>query len=113
MKNWTGIVVVLLIFTACNKVEVGDKRLKNSEKTIRFQRVDLFGKDTKVNNFYAENEMICVWKDSANRSELISAVIDSRFDGVLPETYPLGTLIFAHQHYERLKISQLKNADLR
>jgi len=113
MKNWTGIVVVLLIFTACNKVEVPNKRLKNAEKIIRFESIDLFGETRKLNDFYAENKMVVVWKDSANRSELISAVIDSRFDGVLPETYPLGTLIFAHQHYERLKISQLKNADLR
>jgi len=113
MINWKKIVVIVLIFTACNKVEVGGKRLKNSEKTIRFERVELFGKDTKVNNFYAENEMICVWKDSANRSELISAVIDSRFDGVLPEAYPLGSLIFTHQQYERLKMSELKKADIR
>lgn len=113
MKNWTGIVVVLLIFTACNKVEIPNKQLKNAEKIIRFESIDLFRETRKLNDFYAENKMIVVWKDSTNRSELISAIIDSRFDGVLPETYPLGTLINFHQHYERLKLNQLKNADLR
>src|SRR5690554_3823558 len=110
--NWKKIVVVVLIFTACNEKEP-KVEWKNSEKEIRMDKIDLFGSANGVASFYAQNQFRAVWSDSVNRSELISAIIDSRFDGVLPETYPLGSLIFAHQQYQRLKISELKKADIR
>lgn len=112
VMNWKKIVVVILIFTACNKEEP-KVEWKNSEKKVRIDKIDLFGSANGVEAFYAQNQFKAVWNDSVNRSELISAVIDSRFDGVLPETYPLGSLIFAHQQYQRLKISELKKADIR
>lgn len=110
--NWKKIVVIVLIFTACNEQEP-KVEWKNSEKEIRMDKIDLFGSANGVASFYAQNQFRAVWNDSVNRSELISAIIDSRFDGVLPETYPLGSLIFAHQQYQRLKISELKKADIR
>lgn len=113
MKSWGKVVCVLLILIACDRPELPVERPRNSEKIIRVHQVDLFGKKPEVREVYVNNEMSTIWKDSANRSELISAIIDSRWDGVLPEKYPLGELVFAHQHYEDLRTFELIQADLK
>src|SRR5690554_7569758 len=100
--NWKKIVVIVLIFTACNEKEP-KVEWKNSEKEIRMDKIDLFGSANGVASFYAQNQFKAVWNDSVNRSELISAIIDSRFDGVLPETYPLGSLIRSEEHTSELQ----------
>lgn len=112
MKNWGKIVFVLLVLIGCNRAVLPIERLKNAEKNIRMQQVDLFGQNKDVQNFYIKNKRIVVWKDSLHRAELISAIIDSQYDGVLLENYPLGKLIFAHQHYEQLRTFELIRADL-
>src|SRR5690554_6222677 len=113
MKSWGKVVCLLLILIACDRSELPVERPRNSEKIVRVHQVDLFGKKPEVQEVYINNEMRTIWKDSANRSELISAIIDSRWDGVLPEKYPLGELVFAHQHYENLRTFELIQADLK
>ena len=76
------------------------------EKTL------LFGVNERVVNFYTNNHFETVWKDSVNRNDLISAIIDSQYDGVLPENYPLQKLINGHWNYNRLNLSQLKKIDI-
>lgn len=109
--NWKKIIVSVLCFTACTTNEL-KKVPTNAEKVFKIENILFFGKNNHTFDFYANNNFKTVWQDSTNRSQLISAIIDSRYDGVLPEKYPLTKLIKAHRHYNTLTIEQLKNADL-
>lgn len=109
--DWKKIVVGVLLFSACTKPEI-KVYLKNAEKTFRIEKQLLFGEKSNVVDFYTKNDFMTVWQDSLNRSELISAIIDSRYDGVLPEKYPLRKLMKAHKYYESLNAAALKKADL-
>ncbi len=111
MNNWKKIIVSVLCFTACTTNEI-KKVPTNTEKIFKIENLLFFGKAIHTYNFYANNNFKTVWQDSTNRSQLISAVIDSRFDGVLPEKYPISKLLKAHRNYNYLTIEQLKNADL-
>lgn len=109
--NWKKIIVGALLFSACSKPEKV-LHVRNSEKVLRIEKQLFFGKKESVSAFYEKNGFMTVWRDSLNRSELISAIIDSRYDGVLPEKYPLKRLIGMHNRYEKLSIAELKKADL-
>ncbi|HUH25726.1 MAG TPA: L,D-transpeptidase family protein [Flavobacterium sp.] len=109
--NWKKVVALLLVLSACNKPEP-KAYISNSEKVFRIDKSQLFGTKQNVVTFYEENHFTTVWQDSTNRSELISAIIDSRYDGVLPEKYALGKLIYAHQHYNDLRTDELTKSDL-
>lgn len=85
--NIRKIIVGALIFSACTSDNY-NQNLSNAEKTLRVEKIILFGKDEKVVQFYTNNDFKTIWQDSLNRNELISAIIDSRFDGVLPENIP-------------------------
>jgi len=110
--NWKKIVVGLLLFSACSKPEAVKVSLSNAEKKFLIEKPLLFGKNEQITTFYTNNDFETVWQDSLNRSELISAIIDSRYDGVLPESYPLAKLIKAHWNYQNLSIAELKKADI-
>src|SRR5690606_36064863 len=62
--------------------------------------------------FYTDNNFETTWQDSLSRNQLISAIIDSRYDGVLPEKYPLKKLIAAHFNYNALSVAELQKADV-
>lgn len=109
--NIRKIIVGALIFSACTN-DSSNQNLSNAEKTLRVEKIILFGKDEKVVQFYTNNDFKTIWQDSLNRNELISAIIDSRFDGVLPEKYPLKKLISAHFNYNVLSVAELKKADI-
>ena len=109
--NIRKIIVGALIFSACTSDNY-NQNLSNAEKTLRVEKIILFGKDEKVVQFYTNNDFKTIWQDSLNRNELISAIIDSRFDGVLPEKYPLKKLISAHFSYNVLSVAELKKADI-
>ncbi len=109
--NIKKIIVGALFFSACTNSD-SITMLTNAEKTIRIEKMLFFGKDEDVVNFYDSNNFETIWQDSLSRNELISAIIDSRYDGVLPEKYPLKKLIKAHQRYNELSIAELKKADL-
>lgn len=110
--NWKKIVVGLLLFSACSEPETVKVSLSNAEKKFLIEKPLLFGKNEQITTFYANNDFETVWQDSLNRNELISAIIDSRYDGVLPESYPLAKLIKAHWDYQNLSIPELKKADI-
>lgn len=110
--NWKKIVVGLLLFSACSKPETVKVSLSNAEKKFLIEKPLLFGKNERITTFYTNNDFETVWQDSLIRSELISAIIDSRYDGVLPESYPLAKLIKVHWNYQNLSISELKKADI-
>src|SRR5690606_29670519 len=110
--NWKKIVVGLLLFCACSEPETVKVSLSNAEKKFLIEKPLLFGKNEQITTFYANNDFETVWQDSLNRNELISAIIDSRYDGVLPESYPLAKLIKAHWDYQNLSIPELKKADI-
>lgn len=110
--NWKKIVVGLLLFSACSEPETVKVSLSNAEKKFLIEKPLLFGKNEQITTFYANNDFETVWQDSLNRNELISAIIDSRYDGVLPESYPLTKLIKAHWDYQNLSIPELKKADI-
>ncbi|SEH71202.1 L,D-transpeptidase catalytic domain [Paenimyroides aquimaris] len=110
--NWKKIVVGLLLFSACSEPETVRVSLSNAEKKFLIEKPLLFGKNEQITTFYANNDFETVWQDSLNRNELISAIIDSRYDGVLPESYPLAKLIKAHWDYKNLSIPELKKADI-
>lgn len=110
--NWKRIVVGLLLFSACSEPETVKVSLSNAEKKFLIEKPLLFGKNEQITTFYANNDFETVWQDSLNRNELISAIIDSRYDGVLPESYPLAKLIKAHWDYQNLSIPELKKADI-
>lgn len=110
--NWKKIVVGLLLFSACSEPETVKVSLSNAEKKFLIEKPLLFGKNEQITTFYANTDFETVWQDSLNRNELISAIIDSRYDGVLPESYPLAKLIKAHWDYQNLSIPELKKADI-
>lgn len=109
--NIKKIIVGALFFSACtnNHSNLG---LSNAEKIFRIEKTMLFGKNENVVKFYTDNNFETIWQDSLNRNQLISAIIDSRYDAVLPEKYPLKKLIKAHQHYNELSVVELQKADI-
>ncbi|WCM42119.1 L,D-transpeptidase family protein [Flavobacterium sp. CBA20B-1] len=109
--NWKKIIIGALVFSACttNQNNLG---LTNAEKTYKIEKTLFFGKDNNMVDFYTKNDFETIWKDSINRSQLISAIIDSRYDAVLPEKYPLAQLIKAHNNYNNLSIAEVKKADI-
>lgn len=109
--NIKKIIVGALFFSACtnNHSNLG---LSNEEKIFRIEKTMLFGKNENVVKFYTDNDFETIWQDSLSRNELISAIIDSRYDAVLPEKYPLKKLIKAHQHYNELSIVELQKTDI-
>ncbi len=109
--NIRKIIVGALIFSACTSNN-SNKNLSNAEKTVRVEKIMLFGKDENVVQFYTDNNFETIWQDSLSRNQLISAIIDSRYDGVLPEKYPLKKLIAAHFNYNVLSIAELQKADV-
>ena len=109
--NIRKIIVGALIFSACTSNN-SNKNLSNAEKTVRVEKIMLFGKDENVVQFYTDNNFETTWQDSLSRNQLISAIIDSRYDGVLPEKYPLKKLISAHFNYNVLSIAELQKADV-
>ena len=109
--NIRKIIVGALIFSACTSNN-SNKNLSNAEKTIRVEKIMLFGKDENVVQFYTNNNFETTWQDSLSRNQLISAIIDSRYDGVLPEKYPLKKLIAAHFNYNVLSVAELQKADV-
>ena len=80
--KWIIIVVGALLVTACNKTEK-TILLSNEEKNIRIESVLLFGESENIVSYYRNNDFFTVWRDSTNRKDLISALIDSQYDGVL------------------------------
>ena len=86
--KWIIIVVGALLVTACNKTEK-TILLSNEEKNIRIESVLLFGESENIVNYYRNNDFFTVWRDSTNRKDLISVLIDSQYDGVLLDKYPL------------------------
>lgn len=109
--NLKKIIVGALIFSACTS-DRSTQNITNAEKNLRIEKIMLFGQNEMVEKFYSNNNFSTVWQDSVNRNELISAIIDSRFDGVLPEKYPLRSLIKSHQNYAYLNVEQLKKTDV-
>ncbi len=109
--NIRKIIVGALIFSACTSNN-SKQNLSNAEKTVRVEKIMLFGKDENVVKFYTDNNFETIWQDSLNRNDLISAIIDSRYDAVLPEKYPLKKLISAHYNYNVLSIAELQKADV-
>lgn len=110
--SWKKIAVAtLVLFAACNKPEPTVYK-SNTEKDFRIEKTLLFGVNEDVLAFYEDKQFAVVWKDRLNRSALISAIIDSQYDGVLAEKYPLKELISAHFSYEMLNATQVKKADL-
>lgn len=108
---WKKIIVGALLFSACTKEKIVVP-VSNAEKNVVIEKTLLFGVNERVVNFYTNNHFETVWKDSVNRNDLISAIIDSQYDGVLPENYPLQKLINGHWNYNRLNLSQLKKIDI-
>ena len=109
--NIRKIIVGALIFSACTHNN-SYRNVSNAEKTLRLEKSILFGKNESVVKYYTNNNFETIWQDSLNRHDLISAIIDSRYDGVLPEKYPLKKLISAHFKYNSLSIAELKKADI-
>lgn len=109
--NIRKIIVGALIFSACTSNN-SNKNLSNAEKTVRVEKIMLFGKEENVVQFYTDNNFETTWQDSLSRNQLISAIIDSRYDGVLPEKYPLKKLIAAHFNYNVLSVAELQKADV-
>lgn len=109
--NWKKIVCIFLIATACQREET-TVILENNEKDIRIDKSELIWAKSAIRDFYQKHDFKTVWRDSVNRSELISAILDSRYDGVLPEKYPVRALIKAHHNYGLLTQHQLKTTDI-
>ena len=109
--KWIIIVVGALLVTACNKTEK-TILLSNEEKNIRIESVLLFGESENIVNYYRNNDFFTVWRDSTNRKDLISALIDSQYDGVLLDKYPLKKLLKYHVNYAFLSNQELKKGDI-
>lgn len=110
--NWKKVVAILLVLSACNNKPEPKVYLSNSEKVFRINKQQLFGAKQNILEFYEINQFTTVWQDSTNRSDLISAIIDSQYDGVLPEKYPLGKLMYSHQHYNELNPGEIAKTDI-
>ena len=108
---WRKIFAGALLFIACDKEEVV-KTISNEEKNIVIEKIVLFGSSEQVTDYYANHNFETIWRTEINRSDLISAIIDSQYDGVLLDDYPLQELIQAHWNYSGLSIAQLKKIDV-
>ena len=109
--NWIKIVVGVLLLSACNRNET-NRHLTNAQKKFRIEKDFLFGKTKNTVNIYIQNNYETIWQDSLSRSALITAILDSRYDAVLPEKYPLKKLIKAHNNYQWLTAAEVKKADI-
>lgn len=109
--RWILIVVWALFITACNKTE-NTTFLENEKKNVRIDRILLFGEKENLINYYINNDYYTIWRDSLNRKDLISSLIDSQYDGILLDKYPLKKLLKYHFNYALLTNQELKKADI-
>lgn len=105
------VVFGVMLLAACTNSEK-KQNLSNAERVFRIEKQQFFGAKTSVIDFYTKGDFKTVWQDSTNRSELISAIIDSQYDGVYIEKYPLKKLIKAHKNYNLLSPYEVKSVDL-
>ena len=108
---WKKIIWGSLLFIACDNEQVV-KHISAEDKHISIEKSMLFGSSQQIVDFYAKMNFERIWLNSENRSDLISAIIDSQYDGVLLKDYPLQKLINAHWNYQLLSDTQLKKVDI-
>ncbi len=111
MKRIGIVAGALLLFFSCKQTNEL-QYISNEEKILKVDKILFFGENDHVIDFYSKKDFETVWQKNDNRKDLISAIIDSQYDGVFIDKYPLKQLMKWHLNYDYLSVHELKKADV-